>query len=371
MRAVVITSGGSFRLEDRPDPAAGPGEVVVRVRAAGLNAADLQQARGDYPAPPGWAADVPGLEVAGEVERVGSAVSGFSTGDRVMALVGGGGHAERITVPADLLLAVPDGLSWQEAGGFPEAFSTAWDALITQAQVHAGDRVLITGAAGGVGTAMVQVAAISGAHTVASVRRPELHDEVTALAPDGTHVDVVTPADEARHGPYDVIVELVGGQDCLDRVSLLRSGGTVLVVGVQAGATVPLRMFDLMLVRGHLIGTTIRGRPPAEKALLADQVRTAVLPSSPTAACGSPWTRPSPSSSTPGDMPGSQARGSSARSSSPADDIALPRETRCTARNARPGPDHRGVPDRDLGRRSALLVGCVLFGGEEVGDAGR
>ncbi|WP_336054455.1 alcohol dehydrogenase catalytic domain-containing protein [Streptomyces sp. CA2R101] len=278
MRAVVIDCEGKFQLERRPGPVAGPGEAVVRVRAAGLNAADLQQARGDYPAPPGWPTDVPGLEIAGEVECVGSAVTGISTGDRVMALVGGGGHAERITVPADLLLPVPDALSWQEAGGFPEAFSTAWDALITQARVCAGDRVLITGAAGGVGTAMVQVAAVSGAHTVASVHRPALHHRVTSLAPDGARVDVVTPADEARHGPYDVIVELIGGDDCLQRVGLLRSRGTILIVGVQAGATVPLRMFDLMLVRGHLIGTTIRGRTHAEKALLADLLRTSVVP---------------------------------------------------------------------------------------------
>ncbi|GHF35623.1 alcohol dehydrogenase catalytic domain-containing protein [Streptomyces morookaense] len=277
MRTVVIDPRGAFRLERRPEPVAGPGAVVVRVRAAGLNAADLQQARGDYPAPPGWPADVPGLEVAGEVEQTGPGVTQVAPGDRVMALVGGGGHAERITVPADLLLPVPEGLSWEEAAGFPEAFSTAWDALVTQAGIRAGDRVLVTGAAGGVGTAMVQVAAVSGAHAVASVRRPGLHGRVGALAADG-RVDVVTPDEEAVHAPYDVIVELVGGEDCLQRVALLRSRGTILVVGVQAGATAPLRMFDLMLARARLIGTTIRGRSPAEKALLAATVRTSVTP---------------------------------------------------------------------------------------------
>ncbi|MGX1761197.1 zinc-binding dehydrogenase [Streptomyces lydicus] len=140
--------------------------------------------------------------------------------------------------------------------------------------------MLISGAAGGVETAMVQVqvAGVPGAHTVASVRRPELHQQVRALAPDGARVDAVTPTDEPQYGPYDVIVELVGGQDCLQRVTLLRSRGKVLIVGVQAGATVPLRMFDLMLVRGQLIGTTIRGRTHAEKALLADLVRTSVVP---------------------------------------------------------------------------------------------
>ncbi|GAB2712693.1 zinc-binding dehydrogenase [Kitasatospora kifunensis] len=274
----MIDSDGHFLLEHRPDPVAGPSEVIVRVRAAGLNAADLQQARGDYPAPPGWPADVPGLEVAGEVEHVGLAVTEVALGDRVMALVGGGGHAERIAVPADLLLPVPVTLSWQEAAGFPEAFSTAWDALVIQAQVRAGDRVLITGAAGGVGTAMVQVAALSGATTVASVRRTELHDRVRTLAPEGAHIDVVTPAEEDQHGPYDVIVELVGGPDCLQRVALLRSRGKMLIVGVQAGATVPLRMFDLMLARAQLIGTTIRGRTPAEKVLLAAALRTSVVP---------------------------------------------------------------------------------------------
>ncbi|MFF4607388.1 alcohol dehydrogenase catalytic domain-containing protein [Streptomyces sp. NPDC001339] len=277
MRTVAIDSQGTFQLKRRPEPVAGPGAVVVRVRAAGLNAADLQQARGDYPAPPGWPADVPGLEVAGEVEQVGPDVMGVVPGDRVMALVGGGGHAERIAVPADLLLPVPEGLPWEEAAGFPEAFSTAWDALVTQAGVRAGDRVLVSGAAGGVGTAMVQVAAISGAHTVASVRRPELHNRVKNLAPDGG-VDVVTPDQEAAHAPYDVIVELVGGEYCLQRVALLRSRGKVLVVGVQAGTTAPLRMFDLMLARAQLVGTTIRGRSHAEKVLLAATVRTSVVP---------------------------------------------------------------------------------------------
>ncbi|HET6500607.1 MAG TPA: zinc-binding dehydrogenase [Amycolatopsis sp.] len=277
MQTVVIDSHGTFRLEQRPKPVPEPGTVVVRVRAAGLNAADLQQARGEYPAPPGWPADVPGLEVAGEVEQIGPGVLGVVPGDRVMALVGGGGHAERIMVPVDLLLPVPEGLPWEEAAGFPETFSTAWDALVTQAGVRAGDRVLVSGAAGGVGTAMVQVAAVSGAHTVASVRRPELHDRVQALAPDG-RVDVVTPDREAAHAPYDVIVELVGGEDCLRRVALLRSRGKVLVVGVQAGATAPLRMFDLMIARAQLIGTTIRGRSHAEKVLLAATVRTSVVP---------------------------------------------------------------------------------------------
>jgi NADPH2:quinone reductase len=278
MRAVVITDG-AFGLRDRPDPAAGPTEVVIRVRAAGLNSADLQQARGGYPAPPGWPADVPGLEVAGEVEHVGAAVAGVAPGDRVMALVGGGGHAERIAVPADLLLPVPADLGWEQAAGFPEAFSTAWDALVGQARVQAGDRVLVTGAAGGVGTAMLQVAAVSGAHVVASVRWTELHEQVEMLVGDAS-VRAVTPEGEAAAGPYDVIVDLVGGAEYLNRVTWLRRHGRLLMVGIMAPPqpVSPSWLGALMLNRCQVIGTTIRGRSNAEKAVLAAELRTRVVP---------------------------------------------------------------------------------------------
>ncbi|WP_241779847.1 zinc-binding dehydrogenase [Streptomyces natalensis] len=178
-----------------------------------------------------------------------------------------------------MLLPIPAGLSWHEAAaGFPEAFSTAWDALVVQAGVRAGDRVLVTGAAGGVGTAMVQVAAASGAHVVASVRRTELHGRVKELAPAGSTVEAVVPGQEGGRAPYDVVVELVGGEECLRRVELLRARGKILVVGVQGGTMAPLRMFDLMLARAQLIGTTIRGRTQAEKTLLAATVRTSVVP---------------------------------------------------------------------------------------------
>jgi NADPH:quinone reductase len=279
VRAVVIRADGTFRLEQRPDPVAGPGEVVIRVRAAGLNAADLQQARGNYPAPAGWPTDVPGLEVAGEVEEVGSAAAGVSPGDRVMALVGGGGHADRIAVPADMLLPVPAALSWEEAAGFPEAFSTAWDALVGQAHVQAGHRVLVTGAAGGVGTALLQVAAVCGADVVASVRRPELHERVKAL-PGGAALDVITPDQEAHSGSYDVIVDLVGGEDYLTRVTWLRPRGKLLMLGFlapPAAAVPPTWLGALMLNRCQLIGTTIRGRTNAEKAILARDM-AAVVP---------------------------------------------------------------------------------------------
>lgn len=275
MRTIVIEPDATLTLRQRPDPLPRRGEALVGVRAAGLNAADLQQARGDYPAPSGWPPDVPGLEIAGEVIAVGDDVRESAPGDRVMALIGGGGHAEQVLVPADLLIPVPPELGWAEAGGFPEIFSTAWDALVSQAHIRAADRVLITGAAGGVGTAMVQIALVSGAQVVASVRRPELHQRVRSL---GRHLDTVTPEREAEHGPFDIIVELVGGVDCLQRITMLRTGGTYVIVGVQGGATATLPMFELMLRRAKIIGSTIRGRGHAEKVLLARSIRDSVVP---------------------------------------------------------------------------------------------
>ncbi|MFD9960830.1 alcohol dehydrogenase catalytic domain-containing protein [Amycolatopsis sp. NPDC058986] len=269
MRAVRITDG-RFALDEVAEPVAAGDRVVVRIHAAGLNAADLQQARGTYPAPAGWPADIPGLEIAGVIEETGPEVSGWGQGDRVMAVVGGGGHAERLAVPAGLLLPVPDTVDDVHAAGFPEAFSTAWDGLVDQAGVRLGERVLVTGAAGGVGTAMVQVAALAGAEVVASVRRAELHDGVRELAPG---VTAVTPDQEEENGPYDIVAELVGGPDCLRRVEWLKPYGRILVIGVGAGEEASLRLFDLMRRRGRVLGSTIRARSTNEKTTLANRVR--------------------------------------------------------------------------------------------------
>src|SRR4051794_19243080 len=152
MRAAVIADG-DVTVQERPDPAPGAGEVLVRVRAAGLNGADMLQRRGAYPAPPGSPPDIPGLELAGEVAALAPGAQRFSEGDRVMAIVGGGGQAELCVVHERQLMPVPDSLDWPEAGGVPEVFTTAHDALFTQAGLKPGERLLVHGAAGGVGTA--------------------------------------------------------------------------------------------------------------------------------------------------------------------------------------------------------------------------
>lgn len=163
MRAATIVDG-EVVVRDHPDPVPGTGEVLVRVRAAGVNAADLLQRAGAYPAPPGWPPDIPGLELAGEVAALGPGAHRFAVGDRVMAVVGGGGQAEQCVVHERLAMPVPAAVAWDAAGGFPEAFTTAHDALFTQCGLAVGERAMVTGAAGGVGSAAVQLGVVAAAY---------------------------------------------------------------------------------------------------------------------------------------------------------------------------------------------------------------
>ncbi|HSS11509.1 MAG TPA: alcohol dehydrogenase catalytic domain-containing protein, partial [Acidimicrobiales bacterium] len=180
MRAATIVDG-SLLVREHPDPSPGPGQILVRVRAAGINAADLIQVMGGYPAPPGVPADIPGLELAGEVEAIGPAATRFAVGDRVMAVVGGGGQAELAVLHEREAMPVPSRLTWEQAGGLSEVFTTAHDALFTQCELSLGERVCVHGAAGGVGTAGVQLSAATGASVIATVRNPDLRLAVEGL----------------------------------------------------------------------------------------------------------------------------------------------------------------------------------------------
>src|SRR5687768_1894367 len=194
MQAATIRDG-EVLVEEHPDPEPGAGEVLVRVRGAGINGADILQRKGGYPAPPGSPADIPGLELAGEVAGLGPGARRFEEGDRVMAIVGGGGQAELAVVHERQLMPVPDGLDWPAAGGTPEVFTTAHDAVFTQCGLKAGERLLVHGAAGGVGTAAVQLGAAAGARVTATVRDPGARAGVRALGAD----EVLDPADLAGH----------------------------------------------------------------------------------------------------------------------------------------------------------------------------
>jgi putative PIG3 family NAD(P)H quinone oxidoreductase len=273
VRAATI-SDGELVVTEKPDPDPGHGEVLVRIRGAGLNGADMLQRRGAYPAPPGSPPDVPGLELAGEVEALGPGAGRFAAGDRVMAIVGGGGQAERCVVHERQLMPVPEGLDWAAAGGLPEVFTTAHDALFTQAGLGPGERLLVHGAAGGVGTAAVQLGRACGAHVTATVRNEALRDEVAAL---GAHA-VLPPEGFADHGPFDVVLELVGAPNLADDVRARATLGRIVVIGVGAGAKAELNLVALMGKRGTLRASTLRVRPLEDKAATARAMERHVLP---------------------------------------------------------------------------------------------
>jgi putative PIG3 family NAD(P)H quinone oxidoreductase len=273
MRAVTIVDG-ALEWREHADPVPGSGEVLVAVKAAGLNAADRLQVAGLYPAPPGSSPDIPGLELAGEVVGLGPGTTRWSVGDRVMAVVGGGGQAEQIVVHERHLLPVPATTSWAEAGGFAEAFSTAFDALFSQCELAMGERVCVHGAAGGVGVAAVQLARAAGADVTATVRSEARRDAVAAL---GAH-RVVAPDAFVDEGPFDVVLELVGGPNLPDDLRALAPDGRICVIGVGAGSRAEVNLLELMGKRGRISGSTLRARSLEGKAVVARAVEHHVLP---------------------------------------------------------------------------------------------
>ena len=260
MRAVTV-SDGNLLIEDHPDPEPGQNQVLVRVHGAGLNGADMLQRRGAYPAPPWEPQDIPGLELAGEVTALGPGASRFAEGDRVMAVVGGGGQAELAVVHERAAMPVPGDLDWAQAGGLPEVFTTAHDAVFTQAGLRPGERLLVHGAAGGVGTAAVQLGRVVGARVTASVRREELRDR------------------EIQRVRNPLNRELVGAGNLEENLAALASRGRVAVIGVGgSGPVAEINLLTLMQKRARIHGSVLRSRPLEEKAIAARLVETEVLP---------------------------------------------------------------------------------------------
>jgi putative PIG3 family NAD(P)H quinone oxidoreductase len=272
VRAATIRDG-ELVVAEHPDPVPGAGEVLIRIRAAGINGADIHQRAGRYPAPPGSPQNIPGLELAGEVVENGPGAARFDPGERVMAIVGGGGQAELATVHERQLMQVPENLAWPQAGGVPETFTTAHDAIFTQAQLKPGERLLVHGGAGGVGTAAIQLGRSAGAQVFATVRNADLRDAVSNLG-----ATVLAPAGFAQHGPFDLVLELVGAPNLPDNLNALNTGGRITVIGIGAGAVTELNLGVLMGKRGRILGSTLRYRPLEEKALTARAVERSVLP---------------------------------------------------------------------------------------------
>ena len=271
MIAVTFHGAGGpevMAVDERPDPVPQSSEVLVRATHAALNPADVAQRAGNYPAPPGSPADIPGLEVAGTVIACGEAVTAWRAGDRVFGLVGGGGLSDTVAVHERHVARIPDDLTDREAAAVPEAFITAHDAVFTRAGLALGETLLVNGASGGVGTAAVQLGVAAGARVLANARS---HRE--ALTDMGAEPCVLS---EARG--VDVVLELVGAANLAGSLEALALRGRIIVVGTGAGADTELSLRALMGRRASVMGTVLRARSMEEKAAAVQAFARSVVP---------------------------------------------------------------------------------------------
>jgi NADPH2:quinone reductase len=290
MKAIVISRPGGpevMEVRDLADTVPGRGEVRVRVRATAVNRADLLQRQGLYPAPPDAPSDIPGLEFAGEIDMVGQAVTGddLAIGDRVFGLCGGGAYAERVVIPARTVVKMPAGMSFTDGAAIPEAFITAWDALVTQAGLSAGETVLIQAAGSGVGTAAIQIARAIGARSIGTARTADKLDRARALGLDdaiavsgasGEFAPAVLRATDGRGA--DVVLELVGGAYLGEDLRCIATRGRIVLVGIMAGAHADLDLRLLLHKRARITGTMLRARPLEEKIAAVQQLGRHLVP---------------------------------------------------------------------------------------------
>lgn len=282
MKAITIPSPGgpdALVLAEVDDPVAGPGEVLVEVAATAVNRADLMQRMGHYPPPPG-APPYPGLECSGTIAALGEGVAGWAIGDRVCALLAGGGYAERVAVPAAQLLPVPAGLTLVQAAALPEVACTVWSNVFMRAQLQPGELLLVHGGASGIGTMAVQLGARYGARvftTVGSAQKAtrvrELGAERAVLYRDEDFVAVLREA-----GGADVILDVMGASYLARNVAALADGGRLVVIGLQGGAKAELDLGALLAKRGSVHATALRSRSAAQKATIVQAVLAGVWP---------------------------------------------------------------------------------------------
>ena len=283
MRVIEIDGGSgpaeALRLAERPDPVAGDGEIRIRVRAAGVNRPDLLQRSGGYPPPPG-ASDIMGLEVAGEVDQIGAGVSRWQMGDRVCALLAGGGYADYAVVDARHALPVPDDLDFIQAAALPETVFTVFANVFEAGGLKAGETLLIHGATSGIGVTAVQMARAAGARVIATSRGAGKAEAARALGADvsldasaGDLAEAVKAA-----GGADVILDMVGAAYAEVNQSALRPGGRWVVIATLSGPVAQVDLMKLMMKQATLTGSTLRRRPADEKARLAAAIEARVWP---------------------------------------------------------------------------------------------
>jgi len=280
MRAIVITKPGGpevLEMRDVETPEPGPGQVRVRIRACAVNRADLLQRMGAYPAPADAPQDIPGLEMAGEVDALGDAVMSLAVGDRVYGVVGGGAYAEAVVVHARTLARMPEGMSFEDAAALPEAFVTAYDAMVLQGRLAAGETVLVHAAGSGVGTAAVQIARAIGARSIGTARTASklerahglgMHDGVV-IAKGAAPSFAATVREKTAGTGVDVVLELVGGTYVPESLASLGERGRLVLVGLLAGVRADVNLGLVLRRRLTMVGTVLRARPLEEKILAA------------------------------------------------------------------------------------------------------
>lgn len=279
MHAIVIENPGEpdvLRWNDVPDPEVGPGEVLLDIVAAGINRADIAQRMGAYPPPPG-APEYPGLEASGRIAALGEGVTGWSVGDEVCALLAGGGYAERVAVPAGQLLPVPKGVGLVEAAGLPEVVCTVWNNVFMLAKLREGESFLVHGGSSGIGTMAIQLAKAFGARVLCTAGSEEKLARCRELGAD-IAINYRTGDFVKEAAPVDVILDNMGAKYLARNVKTLGTGGRLMIIGFQGGATAELNLIDLMTRRASVQVTGLRARPREEKAAIVASVRENVWP---------------------------------------------------------------------------------------------
>lgn len=282
----IVEPGGPevLRISERSDPEPGPREVIVRVWYSGINRADLLQRLGRYPPPDGFPADIPGLEYCGVVEGVGAGCTLRRVGDRVMGILGGGGYAEKVVVSERETIRVPEGLPMDGAGGVPECFMTAWDAMFGQAQLSCGEVVLIHAVGSGVGTAALQLAKVAGARTIGTSRSQKKLERAREMGLDegvlaGAGHDWAEQVwDKNAEAGVDVLLDLVGADYLDGNLRVLGQRSRWMVIGVPSGSRGEFDLRRLMALRASITGTVLRARSPEEKSQLARAFDRTVVP---------------------------------------------------------------------------------------------
>lgn len=285
MRAMVITEAGGpdvLSWAEVPDPVCGPGEVVVDITASAVNRADILQRQGHYAPPPGVPA-WPGLECSGVIREVGAGVSGWRAGDEVCALLGGGGYAERVAVPAGQLLPVPSGVDLVTAAALPEVVCTVWSNLVMAAGLGRDDVLLVHGGASGIGTAAIQIGVARGARVAVTAgsadklaRCAELGASVLVNYREDDFVDAVRAATGGRGA--DIVLDIVGAKYLARNLDVLAPDGRLVVIGLQGGRTAELDLSAMMAKRLHVTGSLLRSRSPGGKAGIVAEVCEHVWP---------------------------------------------------------------------------------------------